>query len=320
MPLYLSPLKRGIKSKTNKARSWNMLKKLPKTLLGFITLTLFTLNLFLGSVALYLLGFAKLITWGRWRKRIEIMIDRLASLWISTNSKIMAITSDTLWDVECPPLNPDDWYLVISNHRSWTDILVLQKIFNHKIPMLRFFVKKQLKWVPLLGSSCWIAGYPFMQRYSRDFIAKNPHLQDKDMIATHKACAKFKTIPVSIINFLEGTRFTPAKQQNQHSPYQHLLKPKAGGTAFALGAMGDCITTLLDVTLVYPQGNITIWDFFCNRVKKIIVRIETMPLTPDLRGDYNNDSHFRAYFQQWVNQLWQRKDEKINLILQNADS
>lgn len=297
-----------------------MLKKLPKTLLGIITLTLYILNLFLSSVVLYLLGFTKLITGGTWRKKVDQGIDRLVSLWISGNDGIMALTSDTVWDVEYPPLNPQDWYLVISNHRSWTDILVLQKLFNHKIPMLRFFMKRQLKWVPLLGSSCWIAGYPFMQRYSQAFIAKNPHLRGKDMIATCKACAKFKTIPASIINFLEGTRNTPAKHQAQQSPYQHLLKPKAGGTAFALGAMGDYITTLIDVTIVYPQGNITVWDFFCNRVKKVIVRMETIPLTSDLRGDYSEDPQFRTYFQQWVNQLWLRKDEKISLILQETNT
>jgi hypothetical protein len=50
------------------------------------------------------------------------------------------------------------------------------------------------------------------------------------------------------MNFVEGTRFTPAKHAAQQSPYKHLLKPKAGGLALALHVLGDRFDSLLDVT------------------------------------------------------------------------
>jgi hypothetical protein len=72
---------------------------------------------------------------------------------------------------------------------------------------------------------------------------------------------------------------------------------------------------LINVTIVYPSNNITIWDFVCGRVKKIVVNIEVMPVTAEILGDYENDREFRAKFQSYLNQLWNKKDNLIKTIL-----
>jgi 1-acyl-sn-glycerol-3-phosphate acyltransferase len=159
----------------------------------------------------------------------------------------------------------------------------------------------------------WALDYPFMKRYTKAFLARHPELKGKDLEITREACELFKRQPVTIVNYLEGTRFTQAKKAQQASPYRHLLKPKAGGVAFVLAAMGEQLDAVLDVTVVYPSARIPgFWDLISGRVPRVIVDIKTRELDPALwQGDYENDPVFRVYVQKWVNGLWEEKDARI---------
>ena len=172
--------------------------------------------------------------------------------------------------------------------------------------------------MPVLGLAWWALDFPFVKRYSRAVLQRKPHLKGKDLEITRRACRKFREIPVSIMNFAEGTRFTSAKHDRQQSPYTHLLRPRSGGIAFVLGAMGDQMTSILDVTMVYPQGTVTFWDLLCGRVQEVVVRVKEIPVTEKLRGDYFNDEAYRGWFQEWLNRLWLEKDARITTILANA--
>ena len=205
--------------------------------------------------------------------------------------------------------------MVVANHQSWLDILVLQKIFHGKIPFLKFFLKKELIWVPFLGLTWWALDFPFMKRYTKSFLKKHPHLKGKDVEITQKACAKFKNMPVSVMNFLEGTRFTPEKSSRQQSPFAHLLKPKAGGIAFVLAAMGEQMHQMLNVTIAYPGGIRNIWQFLCGNVKEIRVRVESLPIDPELIGDYFTDKKFRVTFQNHLNVMWAEKDALLATLM-----
>jgi 1-acyl-sn-glycerol-3-phosphate acyltransferase len=192
---------------------------------------------------------------------------------------------------------------------------VLEALLNRRVPMLRFFLKSQLFWVPLLGLAWWALDFPFMKRYSRETIARRPELAGRDIEATRRACEKFRGIPVSLINFVEGTRFTPAKHEAQNSPYRQLLKPKAGGVAFVLDAMGEAMHAILDVTIVYSHGIPTITDLFADRVPEVRVHIRELPIPRELvHGDYQNDAEFRERFQHWMNELWMQKDARITTL------
>jgi 1-acyl-sn-glycerol-3-phosphate acyltransferase len=248
-----------------------------------------------------------------WRKACGYILNGMAVSWISVNNFNLKMTKNIKWEVHgLEGLSLKDWYLVISNHQSWTDIVVLQKIFNRKIPFLKFFMKKELIWVPFLGVAWWALDFPFMKRYSSSFLKKNPHLKGKDIEITKKACARFKTIPVSIMNFVEGTRFTFKKHHKQGSPFMHLLRPKAGGIGFVLSTMGEQLHSILNVTIVYPEGNRSFWEFLCGKVSEVKVFIERIPITPDILGDYLNDTEFQAFFQTWINDLWAEKDRLIS--------
>ncbi|TWI12021.1 acyltransferase [Aerolutibacter ruishenii] len=248
------------------------------------------------------------------------LLTGLAESWIGVNNWMWSQFTRTGVHVDDDaPLQIDGHYLVLANHQSWVDILVLQKVFNRRIPLLRFFLKRQLFWVPLLGLAWWALDFPFMGRYTPKQIARRPELAGRDIAATRRACEKFRAIPVAIMNFVEGTRFTPDKHAKQRSPYQHLLKPKSGGVAFVLDAMGDGLHAILDVAIAYPGGRPTLLDLLADRVPEVRVQIRQRPIPEEmLRGDYQNDRAFRARFQQWMNGLWREKDEDLARLLRDG--
>ncbi|MFC7300387.1 acyltransferase [Cognatiluteimonas weifangensis] len=245
------------------------------------------------------------------------LLTGIAESWIGVNNRLWDRFIGTRLSVdEGAALEADGHYLVLANHQSWVDILVLQKVFNRRIPLLRFFLKRQLFWVPLLGLAWWALDFPFMGRYTPRQIARRPELAGRDIQATRRACAKFRAIPVAIMNFVEGTRLTPAKHARQGSPYRHLLKPKSGGVAFVLDAMGEGLHAILDVTIAYPGGAPSMLDLLANRVPEVRVQVRRRPIPEAmLRGDYANDRRFRARFQQWMNELWREKDDDLARLL-----
>ncbi len=229
-----------------------MLSFLPSPLKGALSFMIYLINTILLTIPLILVSLLKFILPFQ---PVVVILDRIlmgiAGLWIYINSVTTDLFCKIDWDIRgLDKLNPKQWYLVLSNHQSWVDILVLQKTLRKKIPMLKFFLKKELIWVPFLGLAWWALDFPFMKRYSKEFLAQNPHLKGKDLESTRKACRKFKHTPVSIMNFVEGTRYTPEKATK--SAFSHLLTPKAGGIAFVLGSMGQYLNHIIDVTIVYP--------------------------------------------------------------------
>jgi len=155
-----------------------------------------------------------------------------------------------------------------------------------------------------------------MRRHSEAFLKLHPEMRGKDQATTRKACEKFALIPTSVMNFMEGTRFTAAKHARQQSPYPHLLKPKVGGLALALNAMGDKFQAILDVTIVYPDGIPDFWQFLQGKLRRVIVRVQSLPIPQRLaHADYAGDAAVRQAYQQWAQQLWAAKEAQIVALL-----
>jgi 1-acyl-sn-glycerol-3-phosphate acyltransferase len=258
-----------------------------------------------------------LMPWSLARRVWNTALMAIAASWIGCNTALL--DRFTRWRITTSidaNLDSQGHYLVLANHQSWVDIPVLQAIFNRRIPLLRFFLKSQLFWVPLLGLAWWALDFPFMKRYSREQLERRPELAGRDIEATRRACAKFRDLPVSIMNFAEGTRFTPAKHAKQASPFARLLKPKAGGIAFVLDAMGGALHSILDITIVYPNGRPSMADLFADRIGEVRVEVQQHPIPAELRaGDYQNDPASRERVQAWINSLWSRKDRRIAELL-----
>ncbi|ANO52949.1 acyltransferase [Woeseia oceani] len=280
-----------------------------------------TLNTVVWIIPLLLLAVVKLLLPLAGPRRILTRwLMYLAENWVAGNALLLRLVSNTRWDVNgLELLRRDDWYLLIVNHQSWVDIVALQTVFNRRVPLLKFFIKKQLVWFPLLGLGFWALDMPFMQRHSKSYLAKHPEKKGSDLEATRRACQKFRHTPTSVINFIEGTRFSEEKRERRGSPYRNLLAPRAGGMALALSSMGDMFSGIVDVTVVYPSGAPDFWGMVCGELDHVVVDIQLRDVDDwMIDGDYVNDREYRRNFHQWLGGVWSDKDERIDNLRANA--
>ena len=294
-----------------------MLNFLPSLARGIIASLLFGLNVLFWPFIVLAFSILKfLLPFKSMRHFFDRILQWIAENWISCNSGWMKLTQKTKWDVQgLDDLNYNGWYLVVSNHQSWVDIFVLQHLLNRRIPFMKFFLKRELIWVPVMGLAWCALDFPFLRRHSAEYLKKHPQQKRKDFETTRLYCEKFVNMPTSVMNFLEGTRFTQSKHDRQESPYQYLLRPKAGGIALALSVLGDKFNSLLNIPIVYPDVIPTFWEFLCGKLQRVIVRVQNIEIPKHLlRGDYEGDNNFRVAFQLWVQQLWHEKDLQIQLL------
>lgn len=291
------------------------------TLKGLFTISLLTVNVIAWCLVLFTVALLKFVVpipaWRKWTSRA---MTALAEGWIGTNNALFRAMGALPLDTRgFEGLSTRDWYLVVSNHRSWVDILVLQAVFNRRIPFLKFFLKQQLIWVPFLGVAWWALDFPFMRRYSPAYLEKHPEHRGKDLEVTRRACGKFRVIPTSVMNFVEGTRYTSQKHAALDSPYRNLLPPRPGGVSFVLSAMGGTLHSMLDVTIVYTSGTPSLWDLCCGRVSTVIVDLRRRAIEAWIAaGDYAGDPAFRERFKTWLGGIWADKDRTLESLLGEA--
>ncbi|QOV68881.1 acyltransferase [Citrobacter sp. BDA59-3] len=250
-----------------------------------------------------------------WRA-ISAFCNFMMYCWCEGLAWLLHLNPHLQWDIEgLEGLNKKNWYLLICNHHSWADIVVLCVLFRKHIPMNKYFLKQQLAWVPFIGLACWALDMPFMRRYSRGYLIRHPERRGKDVETTRRSCEKFRLHPTTIVNFVEGSRFTDEKRIETRSAFNNLLPPKAAGIAMALGVLGKQFDKLLDVTLCYPEnGKKPFFDMLSGKLTRIVVRVNLLSVNEDLHGDYVNDKNFKRGFQQWLNALWSEKDQQIDAI------
>jgi len=301
----------------------SIFSKALKTAKATITLLAISISTIVLTTLLCILAVGKFLApTESFRNRMRQVLAGLAEFWISVNNSIFSLYRNMKWDIQVPDnLNNRGCYLVSSNHQSWVDILVLQRCFNRKLPFFRFFIKSQLFWVPFLGIAWWALDMPFMKRHSREKISRQPGLKGRDLENARKACEKFRTIPVAMTNFPEGTRFSKEKREQRNSPYRNLLQPRIGGIGQVFYALEDELDAMIDVTIIYPQTRITgrgptFWELLSGEISEIIVRAEQRIIPPELLGkNFRTDREFRGELETWMDQLWREKDQLISSVL-----
>jgi 1-acyl-sn-glycerol-3-phosphate acyltransferase len=285
---------------------------------GVFAFAFLALNTLVWSGLLVALALVKLVLpLAPVRRRIDPVLNAIARAWVACNGAVFRLTQRTAWDVAgTEALQPRDWYMVISNHQSWVDVFVLQRVLGGRVPLLKFFLKQQLVYVPVIGLAWWALDFPFLRRHGKAALKKHPELRTQDRDAAQAACAKFALVPTCVMSFPEGTRFSAAKQARQRAGFRHLLAPKAGALAMSLNALGAKFRSLVDVTIVYPDGVPTFWQFLCGDCPRIVVRTRQLPIAPELcSGDHGADPAFRRHFHRWLEQLWHEKDAAIAALL-----
>ena len=292
-----------------------LLRNTFKHIKGLLVLGVITVSTFFWFVPIVIFTLFKFaVPHRRFRELMTRGCMAMGENWISINSWIFGLVNSTQYTVTgADELRDDKWYLVVVNHQTWVDVIALQTAFNRKIPFLKFFVKQQLIWFPVLGLAFWAMDMPFMKRHSKEYLQKHPEQKGKDLEATKKSCEKFRDTPTSVINFIEGTRFSEAKREKRASPFKHLLPPRSGGVAVALSSMGDMFDAILDVTILYPDGVPQFWDAMCGGYRSARIDVVQRPVEPWIvAGDYSNDRDYRRRFHRWLTELWEAKDEKLS--------
>ena len=290
-----------------------MLSFLPPWLLVFITVPLFFGITGVIGGSIFLLGVVKLLLpISPITLLMNFLINALWRGWALCNLIAINLTNPVDWQIEKPSgLKKKSWYLLICNHISWVDIMVLTQVALNTLPSPKFFLKDELKKAPFVGMAAWAMDMPFMKRYSRSYLEKYPEKKGQDIESTRRSCEKFKDIPTTIINFVEGTRVTPKKQMESGSPFSHLMTPKAGGIAFTLAAMGHLFSGVLNVTLNYPDNDRPTLAILLGQLQRVQVKVDLLAVDEQIVGDYFEDAEFKSGFQSWLNDLWQEKDKLL---------
>lgn len=297
-----------------------MLHFLPAPLQGVIVSLLFVVNLIFWAIPVYAVIFFKLlIPVASFQGLCTDLLHFLCKQWQSMNTVLSENLQRRRWHIHIQgDLSPQGKYIVVCNHQTWNDIYVMMRVIGPDVPFFKFFIKQQLIWVPVLGLVWWALDYPFMKRYSKAELRKNPELAGKDLETAKKSCEKYRRQPVTVLNYVEGTRFTPEKHDKQGSPYKYLLKPKTGGLALAVAALGDQPIRMLDVSIAYHGGACGFWGFMRGDMQEVSVDVREVPIPDAWRtGDYAQDRAFRADAQKWMAQLWEAKDERLGFMLEN---
>lgn len=283
-------------------------------------LLLLPLNLTLWGTPVLAVGLLKFVTWGPPKGRVIRVLTWLAERWVAGNDRIFDTFLHTQWTIEgLDDLSREGHYLVISNHVSWVDVFAVFRAFRGRAPFVRFFLKRVLFWFPIAGQACAALEFPFMRRYSPEYLARHPEKRGRDLATTRRACRRYRHIPVTILNFVEGTRFTQEKREDQQSPYARLLRPRVGGIGFVIASMVDVLDAVYDVTLVYPAGDVTLWQFVTNRLPWIHVHARRLAIPPGLRGAaVTEPGPERERFKAWVEEIWREKDATIARLASTA--
>ena len=285
-----------------------------ETIKGIISFIILLVNTLVLATLMIPLGIIKfLIPLRNLRISFTKLIIKIGEIWISVNSIwVLNLLNPNIEIKGFESLNKNEWYLTTSNHQSWADIFMVQMLTNKKIPMLKFFMKHVLIYVPVIGICWWALDMPFLKRYSKEQIEKNPKLKGRDFKEMRKSLNHYSLHPVSVFSYAEGTRFTKKKHQDQASPYINLLKPKEGGMALALSVIPS-IKFLIDITIIYESPKRSFWDYLCGRLKNIKIFVKKIKIPEEfLNGKLVEDTDQRSKFKTWINEIWEEKDDLIS--------
>ena len=290
------------------------MKVIKSNLVGLITFFLILVELIIGFGTLAIINIPRaVIPLKSFKLFLAKISNKIGDLTVYGLKLIMLLMhGNNIQVINNEKYDMNKWYMAMSNHQSWADIFVLLTVANKKIPLLKFFMKKELWWIPFVFLANKTLNMPFVNRHSKKAIEKNPSLRTKDYENTLKSCKRFLRAPSTIFSYAEGTRFTSEKHKAQNSKYKNLLQPKIGGMATALSAMPE-IDTLINFSVVYKSKKRSAWSFLNGEMKDVKVFIKSYKIPENLKNrNYGSDHLYREEFKEWIEEIWDEKDRKID--------
>ena len=290
------------------------MRVIKSNLVGLITFLLILVELIIGFGTLAMINIPRaVIPLKSFKLFLAKISNKIGDLTVYGLKLIMLLMhGNNIQVINNEKYDMNKWYMAMSNHQSWADIFVLLTVANKKIPLLKFFMKKELWWIPFVFLANKTLNMPFVNRHSKKAIEKNPSLRTKDYENTLKSCKRFLRAPSTIFSYAEGTRFTSEKHKAQNSKYKNLLQPKIGGMATALSAMPE-IDTLINFSVVYKSKKRSAWFFLNGEMKDVKVFIKSYKIPENLKNrNYGSDHLYREEFKKWIEEIWDEKDRKID--------
>lgn len=275
----------------------------PQHLRAAICLAAITLNLTFWALLLLVLLPAKAAPRTRpWFRRAAARIYRAA---VRVDNVLLRRVSRASWRVRALNLDPTRPHIVLSNHRSWADIFLVQSLIATRGPIVTFLCKRELLYVPIFGLIILAFDFPVLRRQALRGIAAGSRRGDDRRRVTEAAAALLES-PAAILSFAEGTRFTVAKRDANRrvagdGQYEYLLPPRAGGLAAMIEALAPGGGSIVDLTLAYPRPS-TFWEFLGGTAGSVEVAWETIPIATVESEDATN----------WLNDRWRRKEELLD--------
>ena len=289
------------------------MKNIASSVIGLITFLLILIELIIGFGTLAIINIPRgIIPLKIFKIYLAKLSNIIGDLTVYGLKLIMLLMhGNNISVINNQKFDKNQWYMAMSNHQSWADIFILLAAANYKLPLLKFFMKRELWWIPFVFLANKTLNMPFVNRHSKKEIEQNPSLRNQDYKNTLKSCKRFLRTPSTIFSYAEGTRFTDEKHDQQGSPYNNLLSPKIGGMATALSAMPN-INTLVDYTVVYKSKKRDAWSFAKGDMKHVKVLVTKYKIPDNLKNrNYANDKDYRDEFKNWIESIWTEKDKKI---------
>ncbi|MEC7030278.1 MAG: 1-acyl-sn-glycerol-3-phosphate acyltransferase [Pseudomonadota bacterium] len=186
-------------------------------------------------------------------------------------------------------------FVIVANHYSWVDIVVLYATLFAENHSFVFVMKRSLIKIPMIGVVCWGLGHPLLYRGKS---------RRKNLKILTEGARKSLEYQHGILIFPEGTRYT--KVDNYPEEYQQLLKPRTVGFECVLkNIVGDPsegkndAVPVLDVTLKYTSGEHGLWDFLTGKSGSVLLYSELHSVTP---------KNAKA----WLLDAWTKKDHLLS--------
>ena len=283
----------------------------PQHLRAAICLAAITLNLTFWALLLLVLLPAKAAPRTRpWFRRAAARIYRAA---VRVDNVLLERISRASWRGHALSLDPTRPHIVLSNHRSWADVFLVQSLIATRGPIVTFLCKRELLYLPIVGLIILAFDFPVLRRRAQRGTGARPRRGDDRRRVTEAAAALLES-PAAILSFAEGTRFTVAKRDANRRDaldrraasgiapqYEHLLPPRAGGLAAMIEALAPGGGSIVDLTLAYPRP-CSFWEFLGGAAGLVEMAWETVPIATVESEEATN----------WLNDRWRRKEQLLD--------
>jgi 1-acyl-sn-glycerol-3-phosphate acyltransferase len=201
--------------------------------------------------------------------------------------------------------------VVICNHQDMGDILILLCLALQKgrTADLKWIVKDILKYVPGLG---W--GMVFLECI---FIKRRGFGDEARITKTLDRFSKDK-VPLWMVLFPEGTRFTKEKQQKSiayakrrgRQPNQHLLMPRTKGFTTTVDRLKNHVKAVYSITIGYEGKVPKLTHIIRGDVQRVHCHVRRFPLA-DLPSETEALSD-------WLHEEFKIKDQLMDGFYKNC--